>query len=312
MKSLNEQRIFPLRKIAVLLGSGKPKFMHLLFTFLLVLLLSCQSEPDNKLRLITHNVWNGFSEVPDQKELWIEWLNEQQPDVLALQELNGYTPEQLSEEAQQWGHAYTALLKQEGFPTGITSRFPIEEVQRTLQGFHHGLLRARIEGIYFYVIHLHPSNWETRTREVNLILQDINTLPEDAHVVLAGDFNTLSGADSIFYSGGSLEAFFSNRDQEINEHNLKNGKLDYQVINTLTSYGLIDTELTGRKNNYTFKGSFPSAVEKPGDHGENRRLDYIFVSPSLANHIISSQILADEQTMHFSDHLPVVLDIDLK
>jgi endonuclease/exonuclease/phosphatase family metal-dependent hydrolase len=290
--------------------------MKISLPMLLVLFLSISTSKSQiptsrkgNLRLITHNIWNGFTEVPEQKASWISWLNDKQPDVLALQELKGYTPEQLSGEARQWAHTHSALLKQEGFPTGITSGFPIEDVQRTLSGFHHGLLRARIQGIYFYVIHLHPSNWEIRRQEVELLLQDINTLPAEAHVVLAGDFNALSRADSIYYEGGNLEDFFYKRDQEINENNLKNGALDYEVINTITNYGFADTELEGRHDNYKFTGSFPTAVEKPGDHGENRRLDYVFVSPSLYQHISPSRIVVNEQTMLFSDHLPVLIDI---
>jgi hypothetical protein len=34
------------------------------------------------------------------------------------------------------------------------------------KGFHYGLMRVRIQGIYFYVIHLHPSNWESRKAEI--------------------------------------------------------------------------------------------------------------------------------------------------
>jgi hypothetical protein len=34
----------------------------------------------------------------------------------------------------------SALLKEDGFPTGITSRYPLEDIQRIKQGFHHGLM----------------------------------------------------------------------------------------------------------------------------------------------------------------------------
>lgn len=286
----------------------KSLFLFLLFVF--PTLNSCQSTSSGEsLRLITHNVWNGFSDVPDQKDAWIAWLNDNQPDVVGLQELNEYTPEKLNDDARQWGHSYSVLLKKKGFPTGITSKYPIEDVQRTLIGFHHGMLRAKIQGIYFYVVHLHPSNWETRSNEVDLLLQDIKSLPSDAHVVLAGDFNALSGADSIFYSNVDLEEFFRKRDMENKENNLKIERLDYNVISKITDFGFIDTELAGREKNSHFTGTFPTAVEKPGDHGDSRRLDYIFVSPSLSRHISHSHIIANNQTMYFSDHLPVLIDI---
>ena len=86
--------------------------------------------------------------------------------------------------------------------------------------------------------------------------------------------------------------------------------MDYEVIRTIINHGFIDTELAGRQDNYKFTGSFPTDVEKPGDHGDNRRLDYVFVSPSLRDYIFSSQIIVNEQTLFFSDHLPVLIDIN--
>lgn len=275
---------------------------------------ACSSEekktaiPDSSLRLITHNVWIGFTMVPDQKSQWTEWMQQKKPDVVSLQELNEYTSEKLKADAKSWGHPYSVLLKTEGFPTGITSRYPIKDVQRTLEGFHHGLLRVQINGIYFYVIHLHPSNWEFRMQEVNLILEDIRGLPSNATIVLAGDFNALSRTDSMYYSNGDLEKFFQQRDKEINEHNLKHGKLDYTVIDKIIENGFTDTEFSLRSQEYHFTGTFPTSVEKPGDHGAFRRLDYVFVNKMLIDHVASAKIVANDKTLLFSDHLPVIVD----
>ena len=178
------------------------------------------------LRFITHNIWYGFSKVPDRKDIWIKWMNEQDPDIVALQELNGYTEQGLADDAKSYGHSYSVLLKEEGFPTGITSRYPIEDIQRIREGFHHGLIRVRIRGIYIYIVHLHPSNWETRLFEINQIIQDVEALPQNAKVILAGDFNTFSPLDSVYYSHGRLEPFFNDRDSLYEEKNLNNGKLD--------------------------------------------------------------------------------------
>ena len=182
------------------------------------------------VRLISYNVWYGFTKLPERKNLWIDWMKDQDPDIVSLQELNEYNPDKLKSDAQKWGHAYTVLLKTEGFPTGVTSRYPIEDVQRTLEGFHHGLLRVKIMDWYVYIIHLHPSNWKTRVREINHILNDISTLPEGSSVILAGDFNTFSPEDSVYYSQSSLVPFFKKRDLEFNE----NKTVD--IINRKTCY----------------------------------------------------------------------------
>ena len=112
------------------------------------------------LKLVTHNVWYGFTKKPEPRHAdWLKWMAAQKPDVVSLQELNEYTPEKLAADARSWGHEHSVLLKEDGFPTGITSRFPIGDVRRIRDGMHHGLLRCRIQGIWFYVIHFHPSNF---------------------------------------------------------------------------------------------------------------------------------------------------------
>jgi len=275
---------------------------------------SCTSKKSDKnqasshIRIITHNVWYGFTKVPERKKDWIEWMNEQQPDIVSLQELNEYTPEKLAEDAKDYGHSYSALLKEEGFSTGITSRYSIEDIQRTMEGFHHGLMRVRIQQIYFYVIHLHPSNWETRKTEINHIIKDIEELPPDSKVILAGDFNTFSPIDSIYYSHGRLEPFFNELDLLYEGKNLNKGKLDYTVIQDVLDFGLIDLEARLRTSTYRFSGSFPTLIEKEGEHGDQRRLDYVFASKNLADWVTKANIIASDTTLILSDHLPVVVD----
>ena len=265
----------------------------------------------DSLKIISYNVWYGFTQVPERKKTWIAWMNEQGPDIVSLQELNEYTHQKLAEDARSYGHSYSALLKEEGFPTGITSRYPIEDIKIIKEGFHHGLLRVRIKQIYFYVIHLHPSNWEIRKNEIKHIIQNIDGLPPDSQVVLAGDFNTFSSLDSIYYSHGRLEPFFNDRDSLYDEKNLNNGKLDYSVIQEVMDFGLIDLEASFRNSSYKFSGSFPTLVEKEGEHGDQRRLDYVFASKNLTNKLTKANIIASDTTLRLSDHLPVVIELCL-
>jgi endonuclease/exonuclease/phosphatase family metal-dependent hydrolase len=284
---------------------------------LLAFFYSCNSNKKHTnqnsftLKIITHNVWYGFTKVPERKETWLAWIKEQSPDIVALQELNDYTPQKLAEDAKSYGHAYSALLKEDGFPTGITTRYPIEDIQKITDGFHHGLLRIKVRQIYFYVIHLHPSNWKTRKDEINQILRNIDELPSGSQVILAGDFNTFSSLDSVYYSHGRLEPFFDERDVLYNENNLNNGKLDYTVIQEIMDYGLIDLEAVSRTSSYSFSGSFPTSVEKEGEHGDQRRLDYVFTSKNLADKVTKAKIVANDTTLILSDHLPVLVELNI-
>lgn len=270
-----------------------------------------QNQNSSDLKIISYNVWYGFTQVPERKEGWIEWMKDQQPDIVSLQELNEYTHEKLAEDARRYGHTHSVLLKEEGFPTGITSKFPIEDVQKVTEGFHHGMIRVRIEGIYLYVVHLHPSNWETRRGEVNHIIDDILSLPSNSKIILAGDFNTFSPLDSTFYSHGRLEPFFNERDSLYEEKNLNKGRLDYTVIQELLDFGLMDLEASKRNPSYKFSGSFPTLIEKEGEHGDQRRLDYIFASKNLAERVTRAEIITSDTTLILSDHLPMIATIKL-
>jgi endonuclease/exonuclease/phosphatase family metal-dependent hydrolase len=291
---------------------------HIVYFLVIVLVFSCAREKKEEnpsataMRLITYNVWYGFTLVPDRKDMYLTWMRQQHPDVVSLQELNEYTPEKLAADARHWGHEYSVLLKEDGFPTGITSRYPIEDVRKFREGFHHGLIRARILGVYFYVIHLHPGNWEIRRREIGLILDDIRSLPENSRIILAGDFNTFSPVDSVYYAHGRLEPFFQRLAAGEVEKNLKDGKLDYSVIQRLMDNGFVDLEYQFRPDNYEFTGSFPTRIEKEGEHGDQRRLDYVFVSGNLADQVLRANIVANDTTWILSDHLPVIADFLLE
>lgn len=288
-----------------------------IFSLVTVCLYSCNSrnkrinEAPDHLRIISHNVWYGFTIAPERKKTWITWMKEQRPDIVSLQELNEYTPQQLAEDAKNYGHEYSVLLKEEGFPTGITSRYPIDDIKITKGGLHHGLLRVRIKQIYVYVIHLHPSNWDFRKNEINQIIRDMDELPPDSQVIMAGDFNTFSPLDSIYYSHGRLEPFFNERDSLYEEKNLNNGKLDYTVIQGVLDVGLVDLEANLRTSTYHFSGSFPTLVEKEGEHGDQRRLDYVFASQNLANKVTKATIITSDTALRLSDHLPVLIELKL-
>jgi gluconolactonase len=200
------------------------------------------------------------------------------------------------------------LLKQDGFPTGITSRYPISDVRILRDGFHHGLLRCRIQGLWFYVIHFHPSNFERRIAEAGLLAADVASLPEaDPRILLAGDFNGFSPADRSHYdSDARLVPFFQQLDaRNPGAKNLNNGRMDYGGIEAILQQGYVDVLAASRWSSETFAGSFPTPLVSDEDHGTDRRLDYLFASANLAGSVESPVILRDSVTARLSDHYPV-------
>jgi endonuclease/exonuclease/phosphatase family metal-dependent hydrolase len=175
-------------------------------------------------------------------------MSAQNPDIVSLQELNGYTGEKLAGDAKAWGHDYSVLLKTTGFPTGITSRYPITDVKRIMDGMHHGLLRCRIRGIWFYVIHMHPSDYARRVDEVRILQRDIRGLPEkEPRIVLAGDFNGFSPADRFHYdTDEKLIEFFEMLDRRDTARNLNAGRLDYGGLDAIAQEPFLESLLATR------------------------------------------------------------------
>ncbi len=273
-------------------------------------------EPPETLKVLTHNVWYGFTKKSEPRYThWKTWMAAQAADVVALQELNSYTEDKLAADAAAWGHQHSVLLKTDGFPTGITSRFPITDVQRLREGFHHGLLRCRIAGIWFYVIHFHPSNYARRIEEAGLLQQNAASLPEqDPRIVLIGDFNGFSPVDRRHYDQDSrLVPFFQQLDAKNKDaRNLNHGHLDYGGLEAILAQGYVDLLDQHRDPAEVFQGTFPTPLVSDEDHGTDRRIDYIFASPSLAPATVSVSILRDAVTEGLSDHYPVTATLRLR
>lgn len=294
------------------MNSCSPDVAPILMAALERTINSLDEDEPTSLRLLSHNVWYGFTKAPERKAAWLEWVAKQRPDIVALQELNGYTPGQLEQDAAAWGHAHSALLKEDGFPTGLSSRFPITAVTRILDGFHHGLLRCRTAGLTVYVIHFHPSDWSARIREARLLLADVAKLPagEQEDVVFIGDFNGFSPKEKDHLElDGELARFFSRLDQRDHSNNLNEGQLDYGGIQAFHDAGYHDVIREHLKLDAPYPGTFPTELRRSEDMGRDRRLDYVFIPGGLAARAISASVIRDEITAQLSDHYPVVLDL---
>lgn len=266
------------------------------------------------LKLITHNVWYGFTKNAEPRHAqWLQWMAKESPDVVSLQELNGFSAQKLADDAKTWGHNYSVLLKQDGFPVGITSRYPMTDVKRIQEGFHHGMIRCRIRGVWFFALHFHPSNYQRRIEEAALLKAQIDQLPDpEPRVVLLGDFNGLSPVDhSIYEADPKLTKFFQmldNRDQALN---LKASHVDYGGIEAILSMGFHDVVAESRSPDWQFIGTFPTQLVASQDQGPLRRLDYIFVSSNLVDHVRRAAILRDAVTEQLSDHIPVTATLEI-
>ncbi len=297
---------------------------NVFFVFILIGVTSFQGQVENPndgttLKVISYNIWNGFEwgEDESRNEELIKWIKSEHPDVVALQELCGYTEEKLLNDAKKWGHAYAKILKTSGYPVGISSNKPIEVKERILDSMHHGALHCKISGIDFMVVHFSPFSYEKRQEEAKIVLEKLSQIAssQDKYIVL-GDFNALSPFDADLYRNNA-SLLKSMRESEVEHSHVRNlflGQLEYGVMASYLAFPLIDVT-----QKFTWeldqRISCPTQVfEKEKGEGRNtnsKRIDYILTSPFLSGKCIVAKVLNQTETFYLSDHYPVLAEFEL-
>ena len=188
-----------------------------------------------KVRIISYNIFNGFDwgKDTDRQERFVNWIRQQDPEILALQELCGFTQERLSALAKQWGHPYALIVKENGYPVGITSKKPIDVKQKMLEHCGHGLLHVKTYGLDVLVTHLNPGNTNQRRLEAETITAYIKEHALDT-CLLMGDMNAHSPFDGDYMEETSTDLRMKYGGQS--SPNLLDGDFDYSVISRFLSY----------------------------------------------------------------------------
>ena len=287
-----------------------------LFTMLVVDAQSAQErhwkKNVEKVRIISYNILNGFDWGKDleREARLVEWMKGQDPEVVALEELCGFTQAKLEALAKRWGHPYAAIVKENGYPVGITSRQPIEVVNKLVNGYGHGLLHVKTYGFDFFVTHLNPSSTATRQVEAQRIMAYAKK-NNVADFMLMGDMNSHSPFDADYMESHAVE--LAAKYGGAASQNLMDGHFDYAPIATFLAYPLIDIcrLYVAPENRTSFPtpvlmnvSKHPSVREKTAE-----RLDFILTTPAIAKLAVDGFIWNDETTAYLSDHYPVGIDL---
>ena len=294
------------------------KRLHILYTILFIWLLPVTSNGQpagkEKLRVISYNIWNGFEHDASRRANFINWIKGQQPDILAMTELVGFTEKDLGQLASEYGHKYYAIVKEEGYPVGITSNEPITVVKKQMEGFWHGMLHVKTHGLDMIVTHLSPHDWKFRLKEAQMLTSYIQDNQLDNCMVM-GDFNAYSpfDADWVETHAQLIENMQKWDAEQETYRNMRDGRFDYSVLSKFLSIGLTDIcRLYVPADKRT---TFPAAFLYGWQHGDTRlhgigeRLDYILVSPSLVSRCLDARIHNGIETEGISDHYPVSVDL---
>ena len=264
---------------------------------ILILILSAACavtvSAQNKVRVISFNILEGMkTDTTPGKQVFVGWVKKQAPDILALQECNKFTQKTLEELARAYGHAYAVIVKEKGYPTGLTSKYPITGVQRITNNMTHGFIVAQVKDFNIVVLHLNPHSYVKRRAEMDQILATIAAVPSQKRWMVMGDFNAVSPLDKENYADGKVLAEFERASTA--STNLIDGKaLDFEVQQKILDFGLKDA------------GKMMDA----GHEITGKRIDFIYVSQDLVPKVMTARFLVDDFTATYSDHRPVLLEL---
>jgi len=259
----------------------------------------------NELKVMTWNVWYGFSQLEVSKGILpvghpfvasqtvvqqkaSAFLLNEAPDVLALQELNGFDADLLASFAASYGHNYSYIFDRDTQqPTGVTSRYPLEFLEGQ-NGTYNGTnlegtfaIKLQNQPIVFIVVHLKSANTTHRLKESNYVLELYNKYRVlNNNVIMLGDFNSMSITDRM-YAETTIDKrlqyrIFKNKcKHELNKVNQPDAGMavcttwDYSVMDAYwnyTAYPIKDTtdEFANRAGYVanSFWGTFPSSSVK--------------------------------------------------
>ncbi|NMA74687.1 MAG: endonuclease/exonuclease/phosphatase family protein [Bacteroidales bacterium] len=297
----------------------------ILFSICNVLMVRAMAQ-EKTLKLISYNVyWGMKQDTTENKAKFAEWIRQQDPDILALQEMNGFTQENpdfvgfgdgnvnknnLQKLAASYGHPYVYIVREPfsngmvSFPVAITSKYPIVNVQRVVENCAHGFIVAEIEGKHFVVTHLHPFSSEKRGYEMDQILATIKSKGNNKKWLLMGDLNSVSPLDKEAYNDNLLRDFIrEDKKKRPHNENLKDNELDYSIQQRILDTGFIDALKV-------FHPDFVATAPTKLFYDQSNyplRYDYLYVSENMKKDMVDCKVIKDEFTDIYSDHYPVML-----
>lgn len=268
-----------------------------------LLLMSGAAFAQDYLRVLSYNILEGMKlDSTKGKRQFVKWVKDQDPDIFAIQEANKFTAESLAELAKSYGHNYSVLVKEKGYPTALTSRFPITDVEKINENITHGYITAKVNGYHIVVLHLNPHHYDIRRKEMAAILAKINENKATKKLIVMGDFNSNSPLDKANYADGALVKRLKEAKLKYAFHNnLVNGEeIDFEVQGSILDFGLVDIIKH-------LADTDPANAKEinPAKH----RIDYIYVSKDLKSKVIRGKFIRDDFTKKFSDHLPIIIEL---
>jgi len=247
------------------------------------------------MKVMTYNILcGGLPHVngTDRRKDILRLAEEHAPDVLALQEANGFDEEGVLETYSKalslphYALSRGALYEgHERYHVVIFSRYPISHIHEFAEGtFQSAALSVRLESplgqFSLCAAHLHAYSETERIEELDYILAYQDKFEDQ---LILGDLNAISRSDGYAADDSEFE-------------------LKYEVTDQLNQK-LVDVFA---KTPETKVPTFPSKIASDNTCKLPRRIDYMFASQSLSERVASARVVTSDLARRCSDHFPLI------
>ena len=249
------------------------------------------------LKVVSYNCFEGAEHT---RSALLDVISQASPDVLQLQEVNGWgegSPSELDKVAT--GFDYQTVIYGDSNTrfklSTIANRAIISSEVITKDFWHsaiHTVLPFNGGVLHLWNVHLDPRSEDGRLLEVEHLIESVGT---EQYALITGDLNSLAALDN--YSPGLVEKFARQGLRKFGDTALR-----YDVTNRLLGAGFVDIGAL-----YPWENTVPTPANKDAAHAAKLRLDYGFASPSLAKLVSSYQVIKTDASNKASDHYPVEL-----
>jgi len=269
-----------------------------------LLLAAFSATAQDTLRVLSYNILEGMmKDTTRGKKVFVEWVKDHRPDVVALQECNGFTQKSLEELALSYGHPYAVIVKENGYPTGLTSRFPIAGIQKINDNMTHGFIMAKVGKYNIVVLHLNPHKHKKRRAEIAQVIANMDLQADKKNRIVMGDFNSVSPLDRerIEKSDYLARQKAAAAQRPVLDNLAEGGVVDYAVQQQMLDAGFTDAGKTFDERQQAQSGKSIIAT--------NSRIDYVYLSGDLKKKVIRCAFIYDPFTAVHSDHRPILLEL---
>lgn len=266
--------------------------------------------PKTGLTVLSYNVKDGFEwKNKGNMEGFTEWVSQLDPDIIVFQELVGFKYADFTALAKTYGHDFSVLLKESGYPTGITSKKEIENIERVFITSKfppynvHGYINAETSGLNIFALHFSSQSNDLVLQEAGHVIEQAKLKSVNGPVLISGDFNSISPVDEQLLGSKFWTA-------SMKKYRPARVPFDYRTMNLFEDSGFKDA-ITLNGNSF-YKASFPTRTDYLAADFLGFRLDYSYLSESLSQQCDYAEILQDPYTNVASDHYPFLMHFNVK